>query len=50
MLEERRVNENSLEGITQELAVTKQAVRDLTRREKQVQKAGNEQDRLGLAG
>nr|XP_027216874.1 uveal autoantigen with coiled-coil domains and ankyrin repeats-like [Penaeus vannamei] len=37
MLEERRVNENSLEGITQELAVTKQAVRDLTRREKQLQ-------------
>lgn len=50
MLEERRVNENSLEGITQELAVTKQAVRDLTRREKQVRKAGRKQVRIGLVG
>ncbi|KAK7082663.1 hypothetical protein SK128_022132 [Halocaridina rubra] len=37
VLEERRLNESGLETMTQELAVTKQAVRDLTRREKQLQ-------------
>ncbi|XP_071515925.1 coiled-coil domain-containing protein 170-like isoform X2 [Panulirus ornatus] len=36
VLEERRLNESSLEGLTQELALTKQAFRDLTRREKQM--------------
>ncbi|XP_069960802.1 coiled-coil domain-containing protein 170 [Cherax quadricarinatus] len=36
MLEERRINESNLDGITQDMALTKQAVRDLTRREKQL--------------
>ncbi|XP_071515927.1 uncharacterized protein [Panulirus ornatus] len=36
VLEERRLNESSLEGLTQELALTKQAFRDLIRREKQM--------------
>ncbi|XP_064113216.1 coiled-coil domain-containing protein 170-like [Macrobrachium nipponense] len=36
VLEERRLNENGLETLSQELAVTKQAVRDLSRREKQL--------------
>ncbi|XP_042231810.1 uncharacterized protein LOC121872827 [Homarus americanus] len=36
VMEERRLNESSLEGLTHDLALTKQAVRDLTRREKQL--------------
>lgn len=36
VLEERRLTEAGLESVTQELALTKQALRDVTRREKQV--------------
>ncbi|KAK4327077.1 hypothetical protein Pmani_002451 [Petrolisthes manimaculis] len=36
VLEERRLNENSMEGVTQELALTKQNLRDITRRDKQL--------------
>lgn len=36
VLEERRLTEAGMESVTQELALTKQAFRDVTRREKQV--------------
>ncbi|CAL4140784.1 unnamed protein product, partial [Meganyctiphanes norvegica] len=35
MLEERRLNENSMEQLTADMATTKQALRDLARKEKQ---------------